>query len=189
MFYALKGYVDLIKSDYIVLDVHDVSYQLSVAHPEEYALDELVKVYTYYVVREDEQYLVGFNDLEEKEIFLRLISVKGIGPRTAINALSKTTPTQLKEAIRGSNVAYLKKLPGIGAKAAAQIILDLKGEVSLEDAHDIGMTAQALDAKEALKSLGFKVTQIDEAFRKLNLDQDTSTIIRDALQILGWLDG
>lgn len=184
MFFSLKGYVDLIKADYIVLDVHDVSYQITVSHPEEFVNDELVKVYTHYVVREDEQYLVGFKTLEEKEIFMSLISVKGIGPRTAIGALSKTSPVAIKEAIKNSNVTYLKKLPGIGAKAAAQIILDLKGEVSLEDEDNLGLTPQALDAKDALKNLGFKVSQIEDAFRKININQDSAIIIRDALKIL-----
>ena len=118
MFYSLKGYVDVVKSDYIVLDVHDVCYQITVSHPSDYKVDELVRVFTYQVVREDEQYLVGFKSIEEKEIFMSLISVKGIGPRTAINALSQTTPNQIIDAIRNSNVVFLKKLPGIGAKAA-----------------------------------------------------------------------
>lgn len=189
MFYSLKGYVDVVKSDYIVLDVHDVCYQITVSHPSDYKVDELVRVFTYQVVREDEQYLVGFKSMEEKEIFMSLISVKGIGPRTAINALSQTTPNQIIDAIRNSNVVFLKKLPGIGAKAAAQIILDLKGEVSLVDSGEIGLTSQAIDAKEALKNLGFKNAQIDEAFKKININQETSQIIRDALALMGWDNG
>lgn len=189
MFYSLKGYVDVIKSDYIVLDVHDVCYQITVSHPSDYKVDELVRVFIYQVVREDEQYLVGFKSMEEKEIFMSLISVKGIGPRTAINALSQTTPNQIIDAIRNSNVVFLKKLPGIGAKAAAQIILDLKGEVLLVDSDEIGLTSQAIDAKEALKNLGFKNTQIDEAFKKININQETSQIIRDALALMGWDNG
>lgn len=189
MFYSLKGYVDVVKSDYIVLDVHDVCYQITVSHPSDYKVDELVRVFTYQVVREDEQYLVGFKSIEEKEIFMSLISVKGIGPRTAINALSQTTPNQIIDAIRNSNVVFLKKLPGIGAKAAAQIILDLKGEVSLVDSEELGLTSQAIDAKEALKNLGFKNAQIDEAFKKININQETSQIIRDALAIMGWDNG
>ncbi len=185
MFYSLKGYVDVVKSDYIVLDVHDVCYQITVSHPSAYKVDELVRVFTYQVVREDEQYLVGFKSIEEKEIFMSLISVKGIGPRTAINALSQTTPNQIIDAIRNSNVVFLKKLPGIGAKAAAQIILDLKGEVSLIDSEELGLTSQAIDAKEALKNLGFKNAQIDEAFKKININQETSQIIRDALALMG----
>ena len=189
MFYSLKGYVDVVKSDYIVLDVHDVCYQITVSHPSDYKVDELVRVFTYQVVREDEQYLVGFKSIEEKEIFMSLISVKGIGPRTAINALSQTTPNQIIDAIRNSNVVFLKKLPGIGAKAAAQIILDLKGEVSLVDSGELGLTSQAIDAKEALKNLGFKNAQIDEAFKKININQETSQIIRDALALMGWDNG
>ena len=189
MFYSLKGYVYVVKSDYIVLDVHDVCYQITVSHPSDYKVDELVRVFTYQVVREDEQYLVGFKSMEEKEIFMSLISVKGIGPRTAINALSQTTPNQIIDAIRNSNVVFLKKLPGIGAKAAAQIILDLKGEVSLVDSGELGLTSQAIDAKEALKNLGFKNAQIDEAFKKININQETSQIIRDALALMGWDNG
>ena len=69
MFYSLKGYIDTIKPNYIVIDVHDVCYQLLVSHSEDYKIDELVRVYTYQVIREDEQFLVGFLTLEEKEIF------------------------------------------------------------------------------------------------------------------------
>ena len=186
IFYSLKGYIDTIKENYIVIDVHDVCYQLLVSHSEDYKIDELVRVYTYQVIREDEQFLVGFLTLEEKEIFENLISVKGIGPRTAINALSQTRPTELKTAILTSNVSYLKKLPGIGAKAAAQIILDLKGEVQVNDSKELGLSNDALDAKEGLKALGFKVSQIDEAFKKIDLTKDSSTIIRDALKVLRW---
>ena len=186
MFYSLKGYIDTIKPNYIVIDVHDVCYQLLVSHSEDYKIDELVRIYTYQVIREDEQFLVGFLTLEEKEIFENLISVKGIGPRTAINALSQTRPTELKTAILTSNVSFLKKLPGIGAKAAAQIILDLKGEVQVNDSKELGLSNDALDAKEGLKALGFKANQIDEAFKKIDLTKDSSTIIRDALKVLRW---
>lgn len=185
MFYSLKGYIDRITADYIVLDVHDVCYQINVSHPEDFAPDQLVRVYTYYVVREDEQYLVGFLSEEEKDIFTSLISVKGIGPRTAINALSKTRPNDLKTAIMTANVSYLKKLPGIGAKAAAQIVLDLKGHLEVNDTDAPGLTNDALDAKEALKGLGFKASQIDNAFQKIDLSKDATTIIREALKVLG----
>lgn len=185
MFYSLKGYIDNITPDYIVVDVHDICFQVIVSHPEDFHVNELVCIYTYQVIREDEQYLVGFLSLEEKNIFIKLISVKGIGPRTAINALSQTRPDMLKNAIATSNVSYLKKLPGIGAKAAAQIILDLKGEIQLADTKNSQLSEQALDAKEALKSLGFKASQIDEAFHKIDVSKDTASIIQEALKIMG----
>ena len=90
----------------------------------------------------------------------------------------------MKTAILTSNVSFLKKLPGIGAKAAAQIILDLKGEVQVNDPKELGLSNDALDAKEGLKALGFKASQIDEAFKKIDLTKDSSTIIRDALKVL-----
>ena len=130
MIYSLKGRVLLVDGDTVVIDVHDVGYQVLVSHVNDYEIGQEVFLYTYNVVREDEQYLVGFSSLDEKKVFLALIKVKGLGPKTVINALSSTTPNDVKNAIAANNVAYLKKLPGIGAKAASQIILDLKGELT-----------------------------------------------------------
>ena len=130
MIYSLKGKVLLTDGDTVVIDVHDVGYQVLVSHVNDYEIGQDVFLYTYNVVREDETYLVGFSSIEEKEVFLALIRVKGLGPRTVIGALSATTPNDVKNAIASNNVVYLKKLPGIGAKAASQIILDLKGELT-----------------------------------------------------------
>ena len=127
MIYFLKGKVTMVDGDTVVVDVHDVGYQVLVSHISNYIIGDSVFLYTYNVVREDEQYLVGFSTIEEKKVFLSLIKVKGLGPKTVINALSATTVEGIRNAISANNVAYLKKLPGIGAKAAAQIILDLKG--------------------------------------------------------------
>ena len=130
MIYFLRGKVALKDKDTLVIDVRDVGYQVLVSHIDDYEIGQEVFVYTYNVVREDEQYLVASNTLEEKSVFLSLIKVKGLGPKTVIGALSATSPDQVVAAIASNNVAYLKKLPGIGAKAAGQIILDLKGELT-----------------------------------------------------------
>ena len=189
MFYSLKGYIDTIKENYIVIDVHDVCYQLLVSHSEDYKIDELVRVYTYQVIREDEQFLVGFLTIEEKEIFENLISVKGIGPRTAINALSQTRPTDLKTAILTSNVSYLKKLPGIGAKAAAQIILDLKGSLKQSSLSSIEsktkFNKEQEDAISVLKSLGFKGKDIEDILNKLPEVLSASEYVNEVLKRLG----
>ena len=130
MIYFLKGKVALINEDSVVIDVRDVGYQILVSHIDQYVVGEEVLIYTYNVVREDDNYLVGFKSIEEKNVFLSLIKVKGLGPKTVINALSATTPDEVINAIASNNVAFLKKLPGLGAKAAGQIILDLKGELT-----------------------------------------------------------
>ena len=113
MIYFLRGKVSLIDGDTLVVDVRDVGYQVLVSHVNDYEIGQEVLIYTYNVVREDEQYLVGFSSLEEKSVFLSLIKVKGLGPKSAIGALSSTTPNDVINAIASNNVAYLKKLPGI----------------------------------------------------------------------------
>lgn len=181
MIYFLRGKVALIDKESIILDVRDVGYQILVSHIDEFEVGEDVLIYTYNVVREDENYLVGFRSLEEKAVFLSLIKVKGLGPKTVIGALSATTPQDVINAIASNNVAYLKKLPGIGAKAAAQVILDLKGELT----GDKGNPKQYEDVYEALKSLGFKGAAIDRVLATINEPGATDEeILRIALQRL-----
>lgn len=164
MIYFLRGKVALINPESIVIDVRDVGYELLVSHIDEYIVGEEVLVYTYNVVREDENYLIGFKTKEEKDVFLSLIKVKGLGPKTVINALSATTPNDVINAIASNNVAFLKKLPGLGAKAAGQIILDLKGELTGSK----GNPKQYEEVYDALKTLGFKGAAIDRVLVTIN---------------------
>ena len=125
---------------------------------------------------------MGFSSLDEKSVFLSLIKVKGLGPRTAIGALSSTTPSEVVNAIASNNVAYLKKLPGIGAKAAAQIILDLKGELTGGSKGDPGVYE---DVYDALKTMGFKGAAIDRVLATINEPGASSEdILRIALSKL-----
>lgn len=181
MYYSFKGIITYIDQDYLVIEVNDIGYQIFVPHIKDYKINDVVKIYVYNVVREDEQYLVGFSSLDEKKAFLSLISVKGIGPRIALNALSATSPNDLFNAIAANNVSYLKKLPGIGAKAAAQIILDLKGQLTTTEAN----VNQYQEVREALKSIGFKVKRIDEVLSTINIPNATNEeIIKEALKAL-----
>ena len=182
MIYFLRGKVALKDGDTLVIDVRDVGYQVLVSHIDDYEIGDEVLVYTYNVVREDEQYLVGFSSLDEKSVFLSLIKVKGLGPKSAIGALSSTTPQEVVNAIASNNVAFLKKLPGIGAKAAAQIILDLKGQLTGGSKGDPTVYDEVY---EALKGLGFKGAAIDRVLATIN-EPDTSAedILRIALNKL-----
>ena len=181
MIYFLKGKIALIENDSVVIDVNGVGYQALVSHLDEYQVGEEVLMYTYNVVREDENYLIGFKDIEEKKVFLSLIKVKGLGPKTVINALSATTPNDVINAISSNNVAFLKKLPGLGAKAAGQIILDLKGELTGSK----GNPKQYEEVYDALKSLGFKGAAIDRVLATINEpNASTEDILRIALSRL-----
>lgn len=181
MIYFLKGKIALIENDSVIIDVNNVGYQVLVSHLDQYQVGEDVLMYTYNVVREDENYLIGFKDVEEKNVFLSLIKVKGLGPKTVIGALSATTPNDVINAISSNNVAFLKKLPGLGAKAAGQIILDLKGELTGSK----GNPKQYEEVYDALKSLGFKGAAIDRVLATINEpNATTEEILRIALSRL-----
>ena len=181
MIYFLKGKIALIESESVIIDVNNVGYQVLVSHLDQYHVGEDVLMYTYNVVREDENYLIGFKDVEEKNVFLSLIKVKGLGPKTVIGALSATTPNDVINAISSNNVAFLKKLPGLGAKAAGQIILDLKGELTGSK----GNPKQYEEVYDALKSLGFKGAAIDRVLATINEpNATTEEILRIALSRL-----
>ena len=173
MIYFLRGKIAFKNEDSVVVDVRDVGYQMLVSHIDEYQVGDEVLMYTYNVVREDENYLIGFKDQEEKDVFMSLIKVKGLGPKTVINALSACTPNDVINAIASNNVAFLKKLPGLGAKAAGQIILDLKGELTGSK----GNPKQYEEVYDALKSLGFKGAAIDRVLATINEPGATNEVI------------
>ncbi|HKM11054.1 MAG: Holliday junction branch migration protein RuvA [Bacilli bacterium] len=181
MLYQLKGFVRDVQPNAIVLDVHDVGYLLYVAHPEDFPLGALVDVLTQMVVREDDIYLIGFSDAKEKQAFNDLIKVSGIGPKTALNALAFTRPDTLYQAIALKDVRFLKKLPGIGPKAANQIILDIKGQLVNETA----LQEQRKEVVSALKNLGFKNQEISKVLTQVDQKNLTDEeVLKAALKAL-----
>lgn len=184
MYFYLEGIITLHQKDSIVVDCHGVGYQVFVSHPEDYELGRIEKVYTAFYVREDEQFLVGFKTFEEKLLFNKLVSVKGVGPKTAISALGGTTPDALIDAIDRSDMLFLKRLPSIGPKAANQIILDLRGKLAYSNKSNTG-DKNMDEAMEGLKSFGFKDGEIAQAFSKIaERDLTTEEYIRKALNLL-----
>ena len=182
----LIGYAREISLDSIVVEVNGVGYGVTIARPQDFRLDQLVKVYTYMQVKEDGICLYGFKLKDELSLFLRLIGVSGIGPKTAIGMFYNTTADQLIAAIETGNTAFLKKLPGIGPKAAQQIILDLKGKLVFDSYSKNAPKNAALDdAREGLKSLGFKVAEIDAVLSKIGNEVKTSEeYLKEALKLL-----
>ena len=181
----LKGRIEIITQDNVVIDVNGVGYELVVANPEKFSLFQDTLVYTYLKISENDIALYGFLFKEEKELFLKLISVKGIGPKSAIAMLSKADYSNIIAAIEVGNLNYLKKLPSIGPKAAQQIILDLKGHLRVDKIAPVKENPKFKEAKDALKTFGFKVNEIDVALSKIqesNLEIDE--IIFKALQFL-----
>jgi Holliday junction DNA helicase RuvA len=165
MYFYLKGTIVLHQKGSIVIDVNGVGYQVLVSHPEDYPIGTQMLVYTVFYVREDEQFLVGFKTFEEKFLFSKLINVKGVGPKTAIAALGSSTPEKLTEAINGSNLLYLTSLNGVGPKAASQIILDLRGKLTLNESKTGDKELD--DAMEGLTQFGFTKKEIVDAISQI----------------------
>ena len=130
MYEYIKGKIVNQESNYIVVDNNGIGYLIYVANPYSFELDKEYTVYLYQQVREDEQSLYGFKNKEEKQLFLKLINVKGLCCKMALPMLATGSISGIMDAIERENVLYLKKFPKIGDKVAKQIILDLKGKLS-----------------------------------------------------------
>lgn len=180
MFYYLKGTCTFIDAANIVLDVNQIGYEILVSKPKCFHVGEDYTIYAYMVVKEDQQYLIGFASLEERRLFLTLIEVKGIGPKTAMNILGSCTPEMLLNSIENENIAYLKKLPGVGGKAAAQIVLDLKGKLKkvIDDNPSID------EARLALRKLGYKAKTCDLVLQDIDPQLTSEEILGIALKKL-----
>ena len=192
MYYYLKGKIVESNDEFAVIDVRDIGYEFLTINKSDFVVGEDMLVYTLHIVREDNELFVGFKSLKEKEVFIKLIDVKGIGPKTAVNALKGISIDSFLNMIATNDIKSLKKLPGIGPKAAAQIILDMKGSLSaslLQNNTDvtkkIKLNKEQEDAKNVLKALGFKAKDIDEVLEKLPVVLTASEYINEALKRLG----
>ena len=181
MYAYIKGFIKEIESDYIVVDNNGVGYLIYTASPYSFEIDKEYTVYLYQYVREDEITLYGFKSLEEKQLFLKLISVKGLGCKMALPMLALGSPNGIVDAIERENILYLKKFPKIGDKVARQIILDLKGKLAKTEE----VNNQASDELvEALRSLGYKNADINKVVKKVDSSVDIEEQIKTALKLL-----
>ena len=171
----LRGKVWEIQAERLVLDVQGVGYLLTVPYgllAKSCPGQELV-VYTHVVVREDDSSLYGFSSFEEKQLFLEMLSVSGIGPKAAISLLSTFGAVQIESAIISENLNLLTKVPGIGKKTAQRLILELKekfkGHVSFPDGREgeSFSTSSPLTHSEALQTLLALGFGLDEARQAL----------------------
>lgn len=187
----VNGIVKIIRNDRVVLDVHGVGYEVYLANALSQKMNEELFLYTYQHVREDAILLFGFIKEEDYEVFMRLINVKGIGPKTAQTMLSVCSGKEMIEAIENDDIKRLKSLPGIGAKTAGQIVLDLKGKfVSLETSDSPVSNPVWTQVHDALLSLGYKtnqLTKIKKEFENTELGEDE--MLRQALILLAKRNG
>lgn len=201
MFEYIKGKVIDIENDRVIIENNGLGY---IVYMTERSLLELqtklaenksdsIKIYTHMQVREDDISLFGFANIEEKKMFIKLISVSKIGPKTAIGILSKANPVEFAVAIINNDTDHISTYPGIGKKTAARIVLELqdkliKEDISLKEVIKKGDTANQdilEEAKVALKVLGFKNQEIEKVVVKAAVGaRDVQDIIKSALKLL-----
>lgn len=198
MFAYIKGSLEEKSTNYVVIDVGGIGYKIfmsNISINEIGELGKLVKVHTYYYVRENDVSLYGFLHHDELKMFELLLSVSGIGAKSAIAMLSNITPAGFACAIISNNVALLKKIPGIGPKTAQRIILELQDKLKSEEEiakndHQTEIsfvpdTENVNEAMQALQILGYNKKEIDKAFEKIaNTDVSVEELIKKGLSIL-----
>ena len=182
MYSYIKGIIKDITPGYVVIENNSIGYRVYTPNPFFYKEEDEYKIYLYEHIREDEHSLYGFSSIEERDLFLKLIDVKGLGPKMAMPILATGSINGIIDAINRENILYLKKFPKIGEKVAKQIILDLKGKVH-SDVEFID-EENTSDVAEALKALGYKQTDIVKVIPKLNKNDTIENMIKEALKLL-----
>ncbi len=194
----LEGKLKHKSPDFIIVDVHGVGYFVNVPLSTFYDLPELgqtvtLNIHTY--LREDALQLYGFRTLGEKEMFLHLITVNGIGPRLAAGILSGMSPDTLRQAVQGKDHQRLRNIPGVGKKIAERIILELRDRLKIKHDKSEGFelpitTSPGVyhDAFSALVNLGYRPAEAEKAVRKaqhhLGEDPPLEKLLKESLRLL-----
>lgn len=185
MYNYIVGNITDIESNFIVVEANGVGYQISTPNPYSFDVGVTYKVYVYQYIREDENSLYGFKTKEEKEMFLKLISVKGLGPKMALPILATGSISGIMDAIERENILYLKKFPKIGDKVAKQMILDLKGKISIAGVEVTNNNANSYEELiEVLKGLGYKEKEIKGIVVKVDQTLSIEEQVKEALKLL-----
>ena len=200
MYAYIKGTLEIKTTGYVVVETNNgIGYKIFMSESAIERLNDIgstVKIFTYMRVREDDISLYGFNTNEELRMFELLLSVSGIGAKSAINILSNITPSSFALAVITNDVNTLKKLPGIGAKSAQRVILELKDKLKTEDAEAKIETSKEIqvaikeddkvqEAMSALQVLGYSKKEIEVAMQKIDTSAlSVEDIIRKGLNNL-----
>ena len=196
----IKGILEMKMTGYVVIDVGGLGYKVfmsEVGIENIGNIGQTVKVHTYYRVREDDISIYGFNTLEELKMFELLISVSGVGAKTALTMLATCEPSEFALAVISEDVKALTQIPGIGAKSAQRIILELKDKIAKEQEIEkinaqvnskekVENKDQVAEAVAALQVLGYNKKEIEKAFTKLDKNSlTTEELIKKGLNLLG----
>lgn len=203
MYSYIRGQLAEIETDHIVLDVNGVGYSIMIPNNcYDYlpGLNEECKIYTYLYIREDAMMLYGFLTKDDLALFKQLISVSGIGPKGGIGILSALSAEDLRFAILSGDSKAIAKAPGVGAKTAQRVILELKDKMSLEEAFEQKFEKNQEqrmnsnhriknDAVMALNALGYSSSESLKAVSKVEItsDMDVEEVLKAALKHMSFI--
>lgn len=199
MFSYIKGKLEGKAIGYVVVDVQGIGFKIFMSEPAIERLGEVgqeVKIHTHFQVREDDMSLYGFLSNDELRMFELLLSVSGIGAKSAITMLSHINPSQFALAVISNDVKGLTKVQGIGPKTAQRIILELKDKLKTEESiqktedsqiqNAVVQDSKVEETISALKVLGYGRQEIEQVLDKIDIkDKTVEDMIRQSLSYLG----
>lgn len=183
MYNYIKGTIKDILANAVVVENNGIGYNVFVANPYSFNIDDEVIIYLYNKIGEDENSLYGFKEKEERELFLQLLNVKGLGPKVGIGFFAVGSVSGIIDAIERENVLYLKKFPKVGDKLARQIVLDLKGKLGFINTTNKNDT-DSFELMSVLESLGYKSADISKVITQIDKSKDVESQVKDALKLL-----
>lgn len=181
MYSYIKGLVKEITPQNITIENHGIGYLIITPNPYGFKLEEETIIFLFQKVYDDAISLYGFKSKESRELFIKLISVSGIGPKSAVAILASGSVDSIAFAIESGDAKYLQKFPGIGPKSSKQIILDLQGKIDLSS---VPVLESLTDVEEALIALGYNSREISRVVNKLDSSKATNELIKDALALM-----
>ena len=199
MFAYISGKLTYKMEGYVIVDVNGIGYKIFMSQTSIDKLGDIgenVKIHTYLKVREDDMSLFGFNTGEELSMFELLISVSGVGAKTALSMLACIEPSKFALAVITNDIKTLTKIPGVGAKSAQRIVLELKDKLKTDKAINESTDSEVVktiekdvkleDAISALQVLGYSRKEIEKVFEKIETSElSVEDLIKKGLQLLG----
>ena len=179
MYEYFQGVIVTIKPDFVVVDVNGIGYKVFSPTPYAYQEGQKVRVFIEQIVRDTGITLYGFQTEDDKGLFLKLLSVSGIGPKSALAIMAAEDSNSLAKAIEQGEVKYLTRFPGVGKKTASQIVLDLKGKLgsfvkNANKAASAEVSPELNDALLALLALGYTKKEVDRITPALVAEEQTT---------------
>ena len=176
MYEYFQGVIVTIKPDFVVIDVNGIGYKVFSPTPYAYQEGQKARVFIEQIVRDNGITLYGFQTEDDKGLFLKLLSVSGIGPKSALAIMAAEDSNSLAKAIEEGEVKYLTRFPGVGKKTASQIVLDLKGKLGsfVKNANKAASAEVSPELNDALLALGYTKKEVDRITPALIAEEKTT---------------